>query len=117
MDNTGGVPAFIVGTGRCGSTLLSRAIALSDQVVSLSECFAVLGAERVLRDDVASTAQFLRTIAEIHSDQLDLLTYGGTIAELASHHSSVSDLHGMHPLLWITLQNVTATPRAFLHRL
>ena len=35
--------AFVVGTGRCGSTLLSDALALHSDVLSLSELLAGLG--------------------------------------------------------------------------
>ncbi|ADP81378.1 methyltransferase [Pseudofrankia inefficax] len=37
--------AFVVGTGRCGSTLLSKALALHPEVLSLSEFFASLAPE------------------------------------------------------------------------
>jgi hypothetical protein len=109
-------PAFVVGTGRCGSTLLSRAISLCTQVASFSECLAVLGADRVLTDDVVSTSEFIRMIAEPSSDQSAWLSSGEVIEELSSHHPPGSDLDGLHPLLWVTLQGFAMTPAELLHR-
>jgi hypothetical protein len=104
--------AFVVGTGRCGSTLLSRALASSSRVASVSECIAVLGAHRVLSSEIVSSERFVRIIGEVSPDQRAVLALRASIKELASVSEPSPELD--HPLCWLTLPGLSSTPRELL---
>lgn len=56
-------PRFIVGTGRCGSTLLSRVLAEHGDVVSIHECFTGLDWGRRFVDGVVNGAELVDLLA------------------------------------------------------
>ena len=53
-------PVFVVGTGRCGSTLLSEMLRLHPRILSVSEFFAYLGPGAVRAPRVGGEAAFRR---------------------------------------------------------
>ena len=55
-------PCFVIGTGRCGSTLLSELMHMHPDVLSLSEFFAVLGGERAFAREVVDGAELERML-------------------------------------------------------
>jgi hypothetical protein len=79
--NQGGV--FVVGSGRCGSTLLSACIRMHAKLLSLSEWFAVLGGPKTLRDEPISGSEFWRLLSVPDSDTKDLVS-GGNVPEILS---------------------------------
>ena len=57
---------FIVGTGRCGSTLLSKMIARNPEVLSLFEYFNGLDGARRFRAEPMSGAEYRDLICDVH---------------------------------------------------
>lgn len=57
---------FVVGTGRCGSTLLSRMLAVSPEMCSLFEFLNGLPADRILSSQPLSGAEFFELVATPH---------------------------------------------------
>src|SRR5262245_66321379 len=57
---------FIVGTGRCGSTLLSTMIAKNPAVLSLFEFFNGLDGTRRFRREPMTGAEYRDLICEVH---------------------------------------------------
>jgi hypothetical protein len=75
-------PIFVVGTGRCGSTLLSEMIHLHPRVLSISEWFTVLGESRAAEDVPANADDFWRLLTVPSTDAIDLITRYPNLPEL-----------------------------------
>lgn len=73
-------PAFVVGTGRCGSTLVSRMLRAHPDVLSLSELFAALGARAFLQGPVDADT-FWRILSEPRSRTTTMLRHGLAVEE------------------------------------
>ena len=75
-------PLFIVGTGRCGSTLLSEMIRLHPRLLSVSEWFTVLGERRALEEERVDARTFWDTLTVPTQDSAELLARFPGLAEL-----------------------------------
>ncbi len=74
---------FIVGTGRCGSTLLSRMLAESDRVCSLFEVFSGIDQFFRFRTDPVTGEELARRLAEDHPMLTMVLSRGYEVPEVA----------------------------------
>ncbi len=74
---------FIVGTGRCGSTLLSRMLAESDRVCSLFEVFSGIDQFFRFRTDPVAGEELARRLAEDHPMLTMVLSRGYEVPEVA----------------------------------
>lgn len=109
-------PIFIVSTGRCGSTMLSRMLALHPEATSLSEFFTSLAPYTFVRDpcDGPSFWHMLSAPRLNHKIWLQLLDRGITIDEFRYPLSRLDRYRetGIPPLLTMTLTELTDDPEA-----
>jgi hypothetical protein len=73
---------FIVGTGRCGSTLLSTMLARNPEVLSLFEYFNGLDGARRFRAEPMSGAEYRDLICEVHPFLHPVLARGYDVPEV-----------------------------------
>lgn len=110
------VPLFIVSTGRCGSTMLSRMLALHPEVASLSEVFTSLFPYTFLRDpcDGPNFWHMLSASRLNHKIWLRLLERGIAIDEFRYPLARLDRYRetGIPPLLTMTLPELTNDPEA-----
>ena len=99
---------FIVGTGRCGSTLLSRMLAESPQVASLFEFFNGLEMGRRFSDEPADGEEFAWLISQKHPFVTMVLSRGYEVPEITYPFSAGSRFQQDDGLPWIA---VSALPR------
>ena len=99
---------FIVGTGRCGSTLLSRMLAESPEVASLFEFFNGLEMGRRFGDDPADGEEFAWLISQKHPFVTMVLSRGYEVPEIIYPFSPGSRFQKGEGLPWIA---VSALPR------
>lgn len=92
---------FIVGTGRCGSTLLSRMIAESPSVLSLFECFNGLDAARRFAPGPMPAAEFFDMIAAEQPFLTAVLRRGYPVAEVIYPFGGGARYGRSDPLPWI----------------
>ncbi|WP_437996009.1 sulfotransferase [Sorangium sp. So ce185] len=115
MSN-GTPPLFIVGTGRCGSTMLSRLLAQHPDVASLSELYNSLGTGALPRDadavDGPTLWQVLGRPRPHHQLWLELLSHGIAIDEFRYPHTGLGRFRegGIPPLLTMTLPELSDDP-------
>lgn len=74
---------FVVGTGRCGSTLLSRMLARNDQVLSLFEFFSGIDQFFRFRTDPVSGGELAERLGEDHPMLTMVLSRGYEVPEVA----------------------------------
>lgn len=73
---------FVVGTGRCGSTLLSRMLNESPEAASIFEFFNGLDMTRRFTHEPASGAEFAKLIAQEHPFVTMVLSRGYQVPEI-----------------------------------
>ena len=73
-------PLFIVGTGRCGSTMMSNVVRLHPRLLSLSEFFTAL-AGRAFTLRQPDGEQFWRLLTTLSPVAAQMLAKGGPIEE------------------------------------
>lgn len=73
---------FIVGTGRCGSTLLSTMVARNPQVLSLFEFFNGLDGARRFRAEPMTGSEYRDLICEVHPFLHPVLARGYDVPEV-----------------------------------
>lgn len=86
---TDAVGGFIVSTGRCGSTLLTRLLQEYSSALVFSEWFAVLGGTRAFDDALCRPDSFLRHLTTCDQDLWSLLQHGHVdefVSERAARH-------------------------------
>jgi hypothetical protein len=77
------VHRFIVGTGRCGSTLLSRMIACNRRVASLSEVFNGLDGARRFQAEPMPGSEFRDMVCAVHPFLQMVLERGYAVPEVS----------------------------------
>ena len=92
---------FIVGTGRCGSTLLSRMLAESPEVASLFEFFNGLEMGRRFSDEPAGGEEFAWLISQKHPFVTMVLSRGYDVPEIIYPFSPGSRFQKGDGLPWI----------------
>jgi hypothetical protein len=102
------VDRFVVCTGRCGSTLLSRMLAESPEVASLFEFFNGLEMGRRFGDEPADGEEFAGLISQKHPFVTMVLSRGYEVPEIIYPFSSGSRFQKGDGLPWIA---VSALPR------
>lgn len=107
MDRTG---AFVLSSGRCGSTLLSHMLAQHPELLSLSEFWSMQGGATLLARGELDGAAFWRTLSQPDPDLVELLARARIPEVLARTDGAArADLA---PLLLVTLPELTHDPAA-----
>jgi hypothetical protein len=110
------VNRFIVGTGRCGSTLLSTMIAENPAVLSLFEFFNGLDGTRRFRAAPMSGAEYRDLICEVHPFLHMVLERGYAVPEvtypLGAPGARFSRKSGVPWVLGVTLPRLSDDPDA-----
>jgi hypothetical protein len=99
---------FIVGTGRCGSTLLSQMLAEDPEVLSIFEFFNGLDVTRRFRTLPVSGPEFAALISAEQPFVTAVLRRGYPVPEITYPFGPVSRFQRSDPLPWIL---VSALPR------
>ncbi|MCB5411420.1 sulfotransferase [Pseudogemmobacter faecipullorum] len=111
-------PAFILGSGRCGSTLVSQILRLHPEVLSLSEVFSTAGA-RAFSPRPLSGAAFWRVIGQ--ADRLGAALGNPQRAPreflYGSQQGNRYDPFACPPLLQVALPHLTDRPDALFETL
>lgn len=107
--------AFVVGTGRCGSTLLSRLLARHPRILSLSEVFAALGPEAALRDELIDGPGLWKLLSEPRSEVSRLLA-SAEVPEVVLRWDGAREGR-VAPLMLATLPLLSSDPEALLREL
>ena len=110
-------PFFVVGTGRCGSTMLSELLRAHDDVLSLSEffCFVTdLGGRiaQAFAPEPVDAKQLWDLLAGCHPKQSTMLRHGVGIPEMLYGSGRFSAETGVPALLQTTLPHLTRDPDA-----
>ena len=104
---------FIVGTGRCGSTLLSRMLAQHDAALSVFELFNGIDAARRFSSDPMTGEAFAALISAEQPFVTAVLRRGYDVAEVAYPFDAGGRYRRDDPLPWIlvaTLPRLTDEP-------
>jgi hypothetical protein len=111
MDRTSQTPTFVVGTGRCGSTLLSHMLADHGDVLSLSEFFTTIGSDRAFSRDYMDGAELWQLLS-VPSAEAARILQAETIPEVRLPQSlALRQWKDVPPLLLITLPGLTSCPQ------
>ncbi|WP_273692003.1 sulfotransferase [Ketogulonicigenium vulgare] len=106
---------FILGSARCGSTLVSRMLALHPQVLSLSEVFATAGPAAFPHGQI-SGARFWRGLST--PTRVGSMVGNPRVApQEFLYQGGAYDPYNCPPLLQITLPQLTDDPDALFQRL
>lgn len=107
---------FVVGTGRCASTLMSRLVRVNSQWLSLSEWFTVLGGGAAVENRACSSHDFWKLLNVPHEDLSELLRSKVTIPELDEHSTSRVE-RGCSPVGLVPLPHLSDEPVELLEKL
>lgn len=116
---TGGFGRFVVGTGRCGSTLCSRMLAEHPDVVSLNECFTGLDWGRRFSTDPVSGAEVAAILSTPNQVTHDALSRGYTAEEITYPFRATDRYRRSDPVPWLlvsTLPYLSDDPDALFDR-
>ena len=107
---------FVVGTGRCGSTLLSKMLARNDAVLSLFEFFSGIDQFFRFRTDAVEGSELAKRLAEDHPMLTMVLRRGYDVPEVAYPFDTPSGrLRRDEPIPWtlaIAVARVSDEPDA-----
>ena len=115
MISTPSLARFVVGTGRCGSTLLSRMLAQHREVVSLHEVFTGLDWGERFAEGVHQGAAVAEMLAAPNQVMTDVLSRGYRAEEVTYPFRPQDRFSPADPLPWIlvsTLPALTEQPDA-----
>lgn len=99
---------FVVSTGRCGSTLVSKMLSQHPAVLSVSELLAALGPEVFAAPDMTG-AQFFGLLSTPRERTTAAMRRG-----LSADEFLRTDRAGIPPLMVVTLPHLTEDPEALL---
>jgi hypothetical protein len=100
---------FVVGTGRCGSTLLSRMLAEHPAVLSIFEFFTGLDMTRRFSPEPVGGPEFARLIAQEHPFVTMVISRGYKVEEVVYPYGRPGSRYSERdPVPWLL---VTALPR------
>ena len=113
-------PIFVVGTGRCGSTLISNILRKHPDVLSLSEFFFSVGGRVALHSGKVTAAEFWKILSTPRPEITFALRQGLQIPEFLyaarpTHAPFPED--GIPPLLLVPLPHLTDEPEELFHRI
>src|SRR5689334_16212674 len=100
--------AFIVSTGRCGSTLLSHMLGTHPELLSLSEFFSMLGGPRAFAQPVLNPAALWSMLGQVDPDLSSLLSIAKVPEILADASHAASG--ALTALDLVTLPQLTDRP-------
>lgn len=103
-------PTFVVGTGRCGSTLVSAVLRAHPDILSVSEFFTVLGREAAFHPDVLDGPGFWAHVSTPREEAMALLRAGVQVLEVLFPPDALGDprwAEGVPPLLLVPLPHLT----------
>jgi Sulfotransferase family len=112
-------PVLIVGTGRCGSTMLSTLLRAHDEVLSLSEFFTLATdfgtrIQQMHPADAVSGEAFWSIIGAAHPKQSTMLRHGVAMPEILYQPGApgrrFTAQDGVPSILQTTLPHLTETP-------
>ncbi|MEQ1500958.1 MAG: sulfotransferase [Myxococcota bacterium] len=111
-------PAFVVGTGRCGSTLLSNMLRAHGQILSVSELFTLatdLGGRvaETFPSEPVDGAAFWRIVAGVHPKSAAMLRHGVAMDEVLYRPTAATRFtaeDGVPALLQTTLPHLSPEP-------
>ena len=106
-------PTFVISTGRCGSTLLSRMLRLHPEVLSLSELFSTVRARRPF-DGSPDGAEFWRLLSAPDPAVDVMVTAGLRVSELIYPYATgrFDPAGGVPAICHMTLPMLTDDPDA-----
>lgn len=108
--------AFVVSTGRCGSTTLSNILRLHQEVLSVSELFTSLGGRSAFTVGPIDGPNFERLITTPRAELTLLLRQGLSIPEILHRPTTAELREGVPPLLVTVLPHITSNYHQ-LHKL
>lgn len=109
------IPArFVVGTGRCGSTLLSRMLAMNQQVLNVFELFSGLDTRFRFGDEPVSGRELARQLRLDHPMLTMVMRRGGEVPEVVYPFGTPGARHRLgDPVPWalaIAIPRVSTDP-------
>lgn len=108
-------PAFVVGTGRCGSTLLSSMLKEHAEILSVSELFTSLGRTLMSRlEEWMDGAAFWRVASTPSQDLKALLRAVPRLPEVMVSSERLAADPEMSPLMLISLPRLSDQPASLL---
>ena len=109
---------FVVGTGRCGSTLLSEMLAEHADVLSLSEVFTSIGADRAFARHAMDGRELWELLTVPSPDAVEFLR-AHSIPELRCEMPALRAAwpDGIPPLLLVALPSISREPVELLAEL
>lgn len=115
MSPVGGAGAFVIGSGRCGSTLLSNMLRLHPEVLSLSEWFTVLGPQESLGPEELSSDALVALLTAVRPD-LSAHLRAAPVPEILWRPAPEDEgqWRRISPLLLAPLPHLVADPQALL---
>jgi putative sulfotransferase len=106
---------FVIGTGRCGSTLLSELLNLHPEVLSASELLFALGPQRVFSSKVHDAHELWASMSHVDDDLRDVLATAPP-PELRIDAGAV-DLAETSPLMLVSLPHLSCDPSGLLREI
>jgi len=110
------VDRFVVGTGRCGSTLLSRMLGESPEVTSIFEFFNGLDMTRRFSEEPVAGEDFADLVSQPHPFVTMVLSRGYEVPEIVYPFGPDSRFQRSDGLPWLlvsALSRLSETPDAF----
>jgi hypothetical protein len=117
MDRASQPPTFVVGTGRCGSTLLSQMLADHEDILSLSEFFTVVGSDRAFSREFLDGSELWNLLNVPSAEAVEILQ-AEVIPEVQVWKARTRRTWAeVPPLLLIPLPLLTQDPESVLEEL
>lgn len=113
-------PIFVVGTGRCGSTLVSNLLRSHGSILSLSEFFFSIGGRQALHGGEITGFELWKILSTPRPEITHMVRNDLWIPEFLYSTSGPDDPRlqiGIPPLLLVTLPHITDQPEELYRRI